>query len=976
MLVAGERRINQFGRMLAATGAIVVALLFASAGEASEIGASVAESPGGAWSPSSFELLGTATLPQTRFGGAMVGGLSGLAYDQRTGTYFALADDRGAVGAGARIYRLAIDLADGRFDEGDAAVVGRIFLRTSAGALFESGILDPEGLALDPRGGFFIATEGIASKGIAPFVASFSMEGRERESFPLPARYLPDAGGAERGVRDNLGFESLTVTPDGGWLVAALESALRGDGPSADVEVASLARWIAWPLAGGAAREYAYRLAPLSLPAPAPEAYRVHGLSEIAALSSERFLALEREFAVGEGLRVRLVLAALEGATEVQELEQLQERPIVPIATTLLIDFADLGLPLENYEALAFGPRLRDGRRTLIVLADDNFDPVAQKSRLLAFAVEDQPLGIAEIQGAAHRSPLEGRWVAGVEGVVTAIDVVGGRRVSPGFAVESTEPDGDLATSEAIWVASAPDADLFPGARVRLTGRIEERAANASQLPVTTLVASAVERSGAGQSSPLPPPIALGRDALIPAQVDGDALGEFRPQRDALDFWESLESMRVELPPAIVTGPTRAFGEAVWFADDGGGEEHSDAGGRLLFPGGPELDRWLVGGRFVGSFPDLAVGARIAGPTVGIVDYSFSNYKVQLLAPPTIEAPGFGCRASTSLRSEGDRLTLATLNLENLSAAGPAERFEAFGRVIVERLGSPAVLALEEVQDDSGTAKGDGVVSAEQTLRKFVAAIVAAGGPRYQAISIDPELDREGGQPGGNIRVALLFDPARVGFEPRGSTGPLTAVTVLGMEETVRFEPNPGRVAPSSEAFTMTSGEGVRRSLAVELSVGGRPLFVIVNHWSSKWDDDKAFGAMQPPRRPTGEKRLAQSLVVRGFVERLLAASPQARVVVMGDLNDLPWSEPVERLSAPPLVNLLARVPSASRYTYNFEGSSQAIDYIIVSRSLAGNAEAEVVHLNSPCPDSVRISDHDPVVVALRIGPRARRPPA
>jgi predicted extracellular nuclease len=264
-------------------------------------------------------------------------------------------------------------------------------------------------------------------------------------------------------------------------------------------------------------------------------------------------------------------------------------------------------------------------------------------------------------------------------------------------------------------------------------------------------------------------------------------------------------------------------------------------------------------------------------------------------------------------------------------------------------------------------------VSAERTLAALTGAIAAHGGPRYRAIAIDPELDREGGQPGGNIRVALLFDPARVGFEPRGSAGPLTAVEVIGMEDTLRFEPNPARVAPASPAFTLPSGEGVRRSLAVEFAVAGKPLFVIANHWSSKWDDDRAFGAVQPPARPTGEKRLAQARVVRELVERLIAAHPQARVVVLGDLNDLPWSEPVERLAAPPMVNLLARVPSNSRYTYNFEGASQAIDYVVVSRSLAANAQVEIVHLNSNCPDALRVSDHDPVVASLRVGARNGR---
>jgi hypothetical protein len=142
---------------------------------------------------------------------------------------------------------------------------------------------------------------------------------------------------------------------------------------------------------------------------------------------------------------------------------------------------------------------------------------------------------------------------------------------------------------------------------------------------------------------------------------------------------------------------------------------------------------------------------------------------------------------------------------------------------------------------------------------------------------------------------------------------------------------------------------------------------VIANHWSSKFDDDRAFGAVQPPRRPTGAKRRAQAVEIRVFVERLLELDPRARVAVVGDLNDLPWSAPIEQLSAPPLVNLVGRLPVADRYTYNFEGSAQAIDHIVVSPSLADGAEIEALHVSSDCPEGVRASDHDPVIVRLPV---------
>ena len=159
----------------------------------------------------------------------------------------------------------------------------------------------------------------------------------------------------------------------------------------------------------------------------------------------------------------------------------------------------------------------------------------------------------------------------------------------------------------------------------------------------------------------------------------------------------------------------------------------------------------------------------------------------------------------------------------------------------------------------------------------------------------------------------------------------------------------------------------MRRSLALETRFRGRRLFVIVNHWSSKYDDDRPFGATQPPRTPTLAKRAAQAREIRSFVERMLAADPGARVAVVGDLNDFEFSEAVATLAAAPLENLIERIPAAMRYTYNFEGASQVLDHAVVTPAVAAGAAIEIVHVNADCADVRRTSDHDPVVVRLRV---------
>src|SRR4029450_1970066 len=103
---------------------------------------------------------------------------------------------------------------------------------------------------------------------------------------------------------------------------------------------------------------------------------------------------------------------------------------------------------------------------------------------------------------------------------------------------------------------------------------------------------------------------------------------------------------------------------------------------------------------------------------------------------------------------------------------------------------------LEEIQDNNGPAN-DTVVAADQTLQRFTDAIVAKGGPRYEWREIGPVDDADGGQPGGNIRVAFLFNPARVSFVDRPGGDATTAVqAVPGPALSI----SPGRVAPTDPA--------------------------------------------------------------------------------------------------------------------------------------------------------------------------------
>jgi len=334
-----------------------------------------------------FELVGTAELPAgLELDGAPVGGLSALAFQPSSGRWYALSDDRAERGP-ARFYTLRVDLEDGVLADGAVEVLEATELRRADGGSFAEGTIDPEGLAVGDGGTLWVSSEGAAKEAADPFVAQVRLDGRTLRTLELPARFAP---GEDRGVRDNLAFESLTLSPDGASLFVATENALAQDGPAASPESGSLARILRFDAASGRrVAEHAYQVERVPMVPAEPDGLVVGGLVELVSLGGGRLLALERAFAEGRGHVIRLYLVDLAGADDVSGDDRLaasgRGRP-EPVAKQRLLDLAALGAPLDNVEGMALGPRLPDGRRLLLLVSDDNFNP-QQRTRFYALAI-------------------------------------------------------------------------------------------------------------------------------------------------------------------------------------------------------------------------------------------------------------------------------------------------------------------------------------------------------------------------------------------------------------------------------------------------------------------------------------------------------------------------------------------------------------------------------------------------------------
>ncbi|MEU3019374.1 endonuclease/exonuclease/phosphatase family protein [Nocardiopsis sp. NPDC007018] len=582
--------------------------------------------------------------------------------------------------------------------------------------------------------------------------------------------------------------------------------------------------------------------------------------------------------------------------------------------------------------------------------------------------VEPGDLRVHDVQGTTRTSPYAGRQVSGLPGVVTAVNAFGSGR---GFWFQDPEGDDDPRTSEALFVfTGSTTPDVAVGDEVLAAGLVSEYRPQAGAQTITQLERARWTILSRGND--LPEAVLLDADTL-PSTYAPDHGGdvtdlELRPDEYALDFWAAHEHMTVRVEDAPVIAPTDAY-DALWVTTDPDANPTPNGGQHYGSYDDPNSGRVKIESlldRNVRPFPQANVGDTLAGVTEGPVYYSrFGGYLVR--------ATTLGEHVSGDLERRPVRptarheISLATYNVENLGGADDQADFDALAEGFAAYLGSPDIVGLEEIQDNSSETD-DGVVAADVTLDRLVDAIAAAGGPAYEWREISPEDKKDGGVPGGNIRNAFLFNPARVQFVDVEGGDATTPVEVVDGPRGAALSASPGRIAPQDPAWNSS-----RKPLVGHFRALNRDVYVVTNHFNAKGGDQSLHGVIQPPNRTSETQRHQQATLVREFADELLAVDPDANLVVMGDLNDFQFSTTLDILTGDgaltnPMVDLLGE---GEGYNYNFDGNSQALDHILVNGALAGRVDYEIVRINSEFHDQV--SDHDPQV--LRIDTRRSTSP-
>ncbi|KIL53050.1 hypothetical protein KR50_03790 [Jeotgalibacillus campisalis] len=610
--------------------------------------------------------------------------------------------------------------------------------------------------------------------------------------------------------------------------------------------------------------------------------------------------------------------------------------------------------PTTSSEQYSGGVEITEDTTVKAIAVKDGM--TTSKTAEFSYIVQKDEIKIHDIQGADHYSVYEGLAVADVQGVVTYVV----NRNS--FYMQSLEPDEDSRTSEGILVYR-PSHGMEVGNHVKASGTVMEyfvegysdRSQN--DLPVTQVNASAVTKEA--DSVELPERVVIGGpDGVeVPTQViDNDNLTAFEPEEDGIDFYESIEGMLVEVAEGTVSGPQK-YGELAVITNRGD-EVYSRAGGALLKEDDFNPERVTLDVDNENLI--VKTGDELATPASGVMSYGFGKYKVLVGngTAPTFTDGGLEPAAATIVPND-EELAVAAYNIENFSANTSATSNEKVTRIaesFITDLNSPDIIGLTEVQDSNGPTD-DGTVSASESYQRLIDEIVRQGGPEYAYTEIAPEDKQDGGQPGGNIRNGFLYNPERVELT-EGTAGSATeAVEYVDGELTL----NPGRISPSEFVNT-------RKSLVAEFDFNGEEVIVIVNHFNSKGGDQPLFGQNQPPFLGSEAQRVELATMVNGFVQNIQEQTPDANVVVLGDMNDFEFSAPLEALKGEELTNLVEGVEKEKRYTYNYEGNAQVLDHILVSNNLKDRSQFDIVHINSDFMEAHgRASDHDPLLAQISL---------
>lgn len=602
------------------------------------------------------------------------------------------------------------------------------------------------------------------------------------------------------------------------------------------------------------------------------------------------------------------------------------------------VHFAD-GQSTATISLPVLGDKMPEPNETFsITLSDPTGGASIDRASATGTILNDDilPLKIGEIQGDGHTSAFVGQTVV-TQGVVTAVD-------TNGFYLQDLG-DGNSRTSDAVFVFTSTAPDFLVGDAVSVQGTVSEYRAGAGGLTVTQITAPIATLES--WDNQLPDAVLIGQDGVAPPTqaIDDDNLKSYDPATDGIDFWESLEGMRVTIDKPLVVSNTTTdqYAETDVVASHGvGATGVNNRGGITISNGDFNPEKIQIQGDstiFAGFKAGYSVGDQLSSVT-GIVNYAAANYEVLVTNAVTVTKDVTLTKEITTLTGDATHLSIATYNVENLDASD--NKYDVLAANIVYNLRAPDIIALQEIQDADGAGTGKDL-SGVTTGKGLIDAINAINGGHYAYIEIAPTANNTtGGEPNGNIRGGYLYNLDRVSY-----------------------------VEGSATLIDGAAYNNTRKPLAADFTFHGETITAIDVHLTSRGGSDPLWGATQPPVDAGDAARTAQAAGIKAYVSEHLADNPNLNIAILGDWNGFSFENAQTQLTDPAngglFTDLNTLLSTEERYSYLFEGNAQQLDHILVTGGLLANAQYDAVHINSQFGGD-RPTDHDPQLAVFDFG--------
>ncbi len=579
----------------------------------------------------------------------------------------------------------------------------------------------------------------------------------------------------------------------------------------------------------------------------------------------------------------------------------------------------------------------------------------------------DSVTTISKVQGVAHRSALEGKKVTNVEGVVTALYK---DKYHNGFYIQSRKDDKNPRTSEGIYVENKANFNVEKGDLVKVSGLVKEiqfSKPNPNDLTVTSIFADEITLI---QKNVEVKPIIFDA-SKIPFNIHtGNKVDKLDITKNALDYYESYESMLVKVKDAVVVGIAEKYGEIAVIADNGKyATNRTNNGGIRYTYDNEQTQKLIVIDKFIKITKDNKFidpnftpnpGDKFEGDLEGIIGFDYSDYKLyntkQL--PRLIDMT---TKVDTNkFAYDKNSLSVVSYNIENFTIADGLDRVIELAKQVNTVLNKADIITLIEVGDDDGGNNGKtDVISADKTLTAIVEQIKKETGLEYGYLTVNPEDGKDGGWPAMHIRNAILYRKDRVSV-PYINEGPSNVDTGIKNGKLVY---NPGRLGTANPNFAE-----VRKPLVAHLKFGEYDVFVVANHLKSKRSDDKLNGLTRPVVRRSENVRIPEGKYIGEFLQELSKNFPDAIIMSMGDMNDFEFSQTLKEMKTDLMVNTVELLPENERHTYVYKGNSQVLDSLLVNKKYEKNINVDILNINSEFTKSQGyFSDHDPIYIQIKL---------